>query len=160
MFIARGSMEYGWKKKMQALDLVAYDKLRRGVADAVKLPEQAELEKFNEYSAGLGYSGDGMNVDERVVAALSEAGIEVTLKNVKGLDPRGADNIQNIIYQIAVPDIGIMTIKNVDYIYNADLHDINAALDRGWRILCVLPPRVMSTDEFPTYVVGHTKVPD
>lgn len=159
MFIARGSLHYGWKKTAEELSPEAYRKLRDGIADALKLPESQEgLKDFNEHSAGWGY--DGGNVDDRAVAAFSDAGIEITLKNVRGLDPRGKDNVQNIIYQIAIPDLGVMQIKNVDYLHNADLYEINATLDRGWRIICVLPPRVMSTDEYPTYVIGHTKVPD
>lgn len=157
MFVGTGKLPYDWKKLIGALSETRYHNLRRALEGVWDLPAgQSAVADIEEY--GPKWRSEQV-ITDRIVGALSDAGIEVTLSNVRGLEPH-REGAQNTIYQIMVPDIGVMQIKNVSYLYDCDERTINNELDRGWRILCISPPRVRSEDQHPSYVIGHTKPPE
>jgi hypothetical protein len=161
MFVGQATLEYGYTKKLLALEPERYRTLQKAVASAVALPlNQEAIKEKDEF--GLTYGGTLM--DERTVQAFTDAGIKVTLENVRGL-LGSRDEVHNTIYQVVVPEIGVLHVKNVEYLYDADERAVNDMLDKGWRILCIAPPRAAPqrgherADENPTYVMGHTTDP-
>lgn len=161
MFVGQGTLDYGYIKTLKALEPERYRTLRRAVASYMELPETQEALDKDEFK----YTYGGGLIDERMVQAFTDVGIKVTLDNVRGLTPGMRDDVHNTIYQICIPDIGVMQIRNVDYLYNADCREVNDWLDKGWRIMCICPPRIgpqrggERPDEHPTYVMGDTKSP-
>lgn len=53
---------------------------------------------------------------------------------------------------IAIPDIGLMTVRRVDVLCDACTDQLQTYLDNGWRLLAVCPPNAQRR---PDYVLGH-----
>lgn len=149
MFIAKGELEYGWKKKL--LDLLEKDpNAYRALRERVKmyaLPHTwEELEKLNEY---VDRKLD--TIDDLELEAWTSLGFEVKLSRVRGLRSNDPD-IRKTIYQISVANVGLMQIQRVEVLEDCCTYDLQRELDRGWRILAVCPP---NDTRRPSYVVGH-----
>lgn len=56
------------------------------------------------------------------------------------------------VVQIAVPDVGILMMNEVDWIENACTQELQRRLDDGWRILAVCPPNAQRR---PDYILGR-----
>lgn len=97
---------------------------------------------------------------------LEVAGIKLSLESVDGTMltkmSHRADKYGSItpmemrsgqVVQIAVPDIGIMAINEVDWLEDACTQDLQARLDEGWRILAVCPPNAQRR---PDYILGRS----
>lgn len=149
MFIAKGELEYGWKKKLLELfdkNPAAYRLLRERVK-MYELPHtQEELEKMSEYQQRRSEL-----IDDLELEAWNAAGFEVKMSNVRGLRTNNPD-IHKTIYQISVANVGLMQIQRVEVLEDCCTNALQSELDRGWRILAVCPP---NDARRPSYVVGH-----
>jgi len=149
MFIAKGELEYGWKKKLLELfdkEPVAYRRLRERVK-MYDLPHtREELDKLNEYT-----DRKLDTIDDLELEAWTSVGIEVKMSRVRGLRSNDPD-IHKTIYQISVANVGLMQIQRVEVLEDCCTDHLQRELDRGWRILAVCPP---NDARRPSYVVGH-----
>ena len=59
--------------------------------------------------------------------------------------------------QIAIPDIGLLQIKDVCVEEDCCTDFLQQRLNEGWRILAVCPPNAARR---PDYILGRTKAPD
>jgi len=112
-------------------------------------------------------------VDDEGVRALADLGLTVTLSGqdpggVAGtmlvklqdrLDKLGADVSsladmvkERCIVQIALPDIGLMTIDDVTVLVDCCTESLQSHLTDGWRLLAVCPPNAQRR---PDYVLGR-----
>lgn len=55
--------------------------------------------------------------------------------------------------QIAIPDLGLLQIREVEVMEDACTHALQGMLDEGWRILAVCPPNAARR---PDYILGRT----
>lgn len=56
------------------------------------------------------------------------------------------------VVQIAVPDLGLLMINEVDWLEDACTQDLQRKLNDGWRILAVCPPNAQRR---PDYILGR-----
>lgn len=149
MFIAKGELEYGWKKKLLELfdkEPVAYRRLRERVKMYALPHTREELDKLNEYT-----DRKLDTIDDLELEAWTSAGFTVQMSRVRGLRSNDPD-IHKTIYQISVANVGLMQIQRVEVLEDCCTDALQRELDRGWRILAVCPP---NDARRPTYVVGH-----
>lgn len=150
MFLAQGTPEYGWKKKVQALNAQDYMNFRNRVGPETreKLPvSSAALEDDKDHRYYLGE----LLMDDAELEAWNSAGVEVQVRRVKGVasnDP----NPTKAIYQVSVANIGLFQVQRVDVLENCCTDELQRWLDRGWRIIAVCPP---NDTRRPAYVMGH-----
>lgn len=155
MFIAEADLNYSWETELAKIPPERYRELRRKLGKVGdELPELQEgLKEF----AHKNYSFRQRIMDEVEVDAWVGAGVEVSMKRVRGLASNHPD-LHQTIYQIAVPDIGLMQIRRVEQLSECETYSLQRELDRGWRLLAVMPPVVGGG--LPSYIVGHTKAED
>lgn len=114
-------------------------------------------------------------VDDDGLRALSRLGLDINLKDhdgsgtmiVKLQDKLEALGLQqatlsrqiaeNCAVQIAIPDLGLMTIQTVTVLTNCCTDTLQDYLDKGWRILAVCPP---NSERRPAYVIGRKEKPE
>lgn len=58
------------------------------------------------------------------------------------------------IVQLAIPDLGLLTLDEVTYMTDACTDMLQDELDKGWRILAVCPPNAQRR---PDYILGRKK---
>lgn len=149
MFLAVVVLPYSWKKTVLELfdaDPARYRELRSRVR-TVSLPHtREELEKMSEFN---GREGNISDQDE--IEAWNSVGIAVEVSRVRGLASNSSD-LHKTIYQISVANVGLMQIQRVEVLEDVCTWDLQAWLDKGWRILAVCPP---NDARRPSYVVGH-----
>jgi len=149
MFIAKGELEYGWKKKLLELfdkEPVTYRRLRERVKMYALPHTREELDELNEYT-----DRKLDTIDDLELEAWTSAGFTVQMSRVRGLRSNDPD-IHKTIYQISVANVGLMQIQRVEVLEDCCTDALQRELDRGWRILAVCPP---NDARRPTYVVGH-----
>lgn len=146
-FICVGQPQYGWDKKLEALDGVAYANFRdRARSCRDKLP------KSNIAGAFGNLWFNELLMDEDEVDAWNSIDVKVEIHRMKGL-ASNARQLPETIYQISVANVGLMQIELVDYLEDCCTDQLQNYLDRGWRILAVCPP---NDARRPTYIIGHT----
>lgn len=97
---------------------------------------------------------------ERAGVKFSVEGIDGTMlqKQKSRADKYGEihtlDLTSGQVVQIAVPDLGILQITEVDWIEDACTERLQEKLDSGWRILAVCPPNAQRR---PDYILGRQK---
>lgn len=125
-------------------------------------------EKINDVSSWEYGSRQRLTLTE--AAAIQAAGIRLELEAVDGtmlqqnkdngprLDKYGAthalDLTSGAVVQIAVPDLGLLQIGEVDWMEDACTEELQEKLDAGWRILAVCPPNAQRR---PDYILGRAK---
>lgn len=57
--------------------------------------------------------------------------------------------------QIALPDVGLLSIDELDHMNDACTVEVQGRLDKGWRILAVCPPNAQRR---PDYILGRRRV--
>lgn len=70
--------------------------------------------------------------------------------NLTGIDLMEAKTVQ-----IAVSDVGLLLLDEVDWMEDACTQELQQRLDEGWRILAVCPPNAQRR---PDYILGRRKV--
>lgn len=151
-----------WNEKWKALgqNLEKYAALRAAIPG---LPAEWKEHQY----ASLIVDDDGMR-------ALASEGLTIEFSEVD--QPTGTmlvklqDSIQRLgakvedlaalcrdhcVVQIAIPDIGLMLVEEVEVVDDACTDRIQSKLDEGWRILAVCPPNAQRR---PDYVLGRRKV--
>lgn len=58
------------------------------------------------------------------------------------------------LFQLTIPDIGLLSINEVDWLDDCCTEALQDKLDQGWRILAVCPPNAQRR---PDYILGRTK---
>ena len=99
---------------------------------------------------------------------LQRNGIQgITVKGIDGtmltkMNDRGTltglnaiDMIEAKVVQIAVSDVGLLLIDEVDWMEDACTQELQTRLEQGWRILAVCPPNAQRR---PDYILGRRKV--
>jgi hypothetical protein len=56
--------------------------------------------------------------------------------------------------QVHIPNLGLLSMDEVDWMENACTQELQRRLDAGWRILAVCPPNM---ERRPTYILGRTR---
>ncbi|MGH9892331.1 MAG: hypothetical protein ACREA0_10180 [bacterium] len=56
--------------------------------------------------------------------------------------------------QIALPDVGLLSIDEVDHLDNCCTDEVQHRLNEGWRILAVCPPNAQRR---PDYIIGRRR---
>lgn len=147
MFITNASISYGGDKVWEALS--EEDKANF----AVSFPDLVREGGSKPY-----LYGDHI-MDDCDVQWLTSHGFEVTLKRIRGLtgisgrysDPAA---MPTGVTHVHVPNVGLLTIDEVDWMEDACTQDLQSRLDDGWRILAVCPP---NSARRPDYILGRTK---
>ncbi len=157
MFLATVELDWGSRGKITQRELPeeTYHTLRREIP-ALTLPE--------DYSeTGLkGWYTSEMIMDEREVGLLTDAGLQLNIRRLKGMQypagwphrmgKSGPDMGQNIT-MVSVPNVGLLSVTNVTWLENACTQELQGWLNKGWRILAVCPP---NDQRRPDYILGHT----
>lgn len=148
MFICATYLGHGAEEKLRALSPEAYAELRLR-APGFDLPED-QAGRFDTYLEKV------VTSDE--VAAMSEIGLELSIKRVRGLHysaPPGVPAAKagdTVIYNVSVPNVGLLAVQAVEWMEDCCTEELQRVLDAGWRILAVCPP---NDARRPTYIVGH-----
>lgn len=149
-FIANVRLPYGWEKTIEALDVPDYNAWRNGalsIRDKWKeSPDGAPEKRIPD----IGYTREFI-MDGEEVESWTKAGVVLEMSRVKGL-ASNARELPATIYQISVANVGLMQVQCVEVLDNCCTNELQAWLDRGWRILAVCPP---NDTRRPSYVVGH-----
>lgn len=168
MFICNGKPDYGWLKKIKALEPHVFQQwLNRALSLKAEIAKRRGLDKEQETLTQANfpdmYISDGLLMDAEEVSAWNEVGIEIAVTRVKGI-ASNARELQQMIFQVCIAGLGPLQIQCVDYIAaepnNGSLsHDMGYALEevnrwitKGWRILAVVPPADCSS---PVFIMGH-----
>lgn len=152
MFVCRGSPEYNWKDSVAKLSPEAFEEWRSAcpsISDHTKDKTQEEVCKQ--------YLGNEMMMDDEEVAAWNRIGVEVRIKRLRGLtgpSSRDARAMAETIIQVAVSDVGLMQIKDVDVLEDCCTDNLRDYLKADWRILSVIQPNGARR---PTYIIGHVE---
>lgn len=146
MTLARVEFPWGSQETVKKLSDEDYAKVRDAVAS---MPEKRE--DFSYFSDTV----IDIDTDGKL---LSSFGIEFTVKKIKGtvelqaLTGRCSDKTETI--HVHVPNIGLLSIDEVQVLEDACTNVLQGELDDGWRILAVCPPNCQRR---PDYVLGRTK---
>lgn len=102
--------------------------------------------------------------------ALTELGIKLTVLPLVGMmtvkmqdrekwdhSVRPQDIADGKAVQIAVPDMALMKIDEVEVIEDCCTRELQSMLDDGWRILAICPPNAQRR---PDYILGRCKPKD
>lgn len=148
---------YSWDDKWKSMT----DEQYRDLAKAIPM---LDPEKKPEYPGAVIVDDDGLR-------AMAKYGLQITLdeENTKGcmlvklqdkleaLGLKYADLSQavaaNAAVQIAIPDLGLMTIQTVTVLDDCCTDRLQEFLNEGWRILAVCPPNAKRR---PDYVLGRS----
>lgn len=97
----------------------------------------------------------------------TEAGFDMEIEACKSMmlgkkkdiagDPNDGPDAQFLsgkLFNITLPDIGLLLINEVTWLENACTEDLQRELDEGWRILAVCPPNAQRR---PDYILGRRK---
>lgn len=159
-FICNGSPEYGWCDKVKKLEPHVF---RQWLNKAVSLRKHLDSKDVGREAGDVTsatvnqanfprlYCSDGLLMDAEEMEAWNEAGVDITVKRVKGL-ASNARELQQTIFQVSIAGIGLMQIQCVDLLEDCCTNELQNWLDRGWRILAVCPPH---DTRRPSYVLGH-----
>lgn len=147
---------YSWDDKWKSMT----DEQYRDLAEAIPM---LDPEKKPEYPGTVVVDDDGLR-------AMAKYGLQITLDEegqkgcmfvklqdkLEALGLKCADLSQavaaNAAVQIAIPDLGLMTIQTVEVLENCCTDVLQGHLDKGWRILAVCPPNAQRR---PDYVLGR-----
>lgn len=167
MFICNGKPDYGWLKKIKALEPHVFQQwLNRAPSLKAEIQKKRgidskEHEPLTQANFPDLYINDGLLMDEEEVSAWNEVGVEIAVTRVKGI-ASNARELQQIIFKVCIAGIGPLQIQCVDYIaaepINSDrdvgygIEEVNRWLAKGWRILSVTPP---ADNSFPVFIMGH-----
>ncbi len=127
-----------------------------------------DTEKINDVSVWEYETRQRITMEE--AAKLQEAGIKLELEGIDGTmlqanksngqrhdkygEIHSLDLVGGQVVQIAVPDLGVLQIDEVDWIEDACTQVLQGKLDDGWRILAVCPPNAQRR---PDYILGRKK---
>lgn len=142
--LAEVRIEHGYGAKVMLLDNEAYHELREGIP-FLDLP--LNREKAPEYR------WTNVVIDlTREGALLTKHGIEYVIKRFKACRKVKVEGQVNI--QVAIPNLLLFSVNEVDWLEDACTQDLQNHLDDGWRILAVCPAE---NSRRPTYILGRTK---
>ncbi len=150
-FIASAKVEYGWARKVAALDYQDYAAFRARIRHPEMLKALPDRGFNAEKAEAAFHSWTDMLVNGDEAQAWTDIGVEITMSRVKGLASDEKD-IRNTIYQISVANIGLMQIQRAEVLEDCCTNELQSWLDKGWRILAVCPP---NDTRRPSYVMGH-----
>lgn len=154
--LMNASLEWACKDEIRALPAEVYRTIRERIP-RLKLPE--DQEKVDNYYQDV-------LMDAAEAELLTDAGIELSIKRIKGLaypDWFNAarrsglsppDGVHNVTYQVSVANVGLLAVDEVSVLEDCCTDTLQAELDSGWRILAVCPP---NDARRPTYVIGRTR---
>lgn len=111
--------------------------------------------------------------DHDMVCALTRLGVPLDIKSgagdsmlvklqekIKALGGRVDSMAEAIekgcVVQIAIPDLGLLQIDEVDHLDDCCTDNLQRHLKEGWRILAVCPPNAQRR---PDYIIGRRKQP-
>ena len=154
--LMNASLEWGAEKKLKELPADVYQTIRQRIP-RLKLPEdKGKVEAYYQ----------DILMDAAEAELLTDAGIELSIKRIKGLaypDWFNAarrsgwqlpDGAHNVTYQVSVANVGLLAVDEVTVLEDCCTDTLQADLDAGWRILAVCPP---NDARRPTYVMGRSK---
>lgn len=144
-------IEFTYKGRETLINLAkgdeVYAKLRTLMLDA---PDEAQR---NESWAWPHEAVIELDTDGRW---LLDVGVSFEVKKFKGTMPIAQalpnGGVTNVYVQ--VPHIGLMMIEEVDVLTDCCTEELQRALYKGWRILCVCPPNAQRR---PDYIIGRAK---
>ena len=154
--LMNASLEWSCKEKLRALPAEVYRTIRERIP-RLKLPE--DQEKVEAYYQDV-------LMDAAEAELLTDAGIELSIKRIKGLaypdwfnaaQRSGSslpEGVHNVTYQVSVANVGLLAVDEVSLLEDCCTDTLQAELDDGWRILAVCPP---NDARRPTYIIGRCK---
>jgi hypothetical protein len=151
MFVCKATLEYNVGEKIARLTPEDYDALRKAVTSAHKknLPVN-----FSEFVPKSFHGWSDTIMDDEEVEAFTRAGFEVQVKSIRGLSRGHGEPVVQHVTQISLANIGLLEINEVEVLENECTDALQQYLDKGWRILCVCPPK---DSRRPDYIVGRRK---
>ena len=155
MFLAQIDLVYGTMDKLRKMTPEVYQRFRSELLEACKgsildpwklAEKQEELPKYD--------TSPHILADSVLMEFLDRYGIDYSIKKVKGLGSfeRNIDG-QRVIYQVSVPNVGLLQVDLVEALEDACTNDLQDKLNAGWRILAVCPP---NDSRRPTYILGRS----
>jgi hypothetical protein len=150
-FICAGKPDYGWLDKVKKLEPDAFVRWRNGaVSMRDKIGPLATQASLTENAWHYLPDGNAL-MDDLEIQAWNDAGIEISVRRVKGL-ASNARELQQTIFQVSVANVGLLQIQCVEVLEDCCTYELQRFLDKGWRIIAVCPP---NDTRRPSYVIGH-----
>ena len=153
-------------EQQQAAMLAFWPGFAKVIADRQRAYETRPDEIWNVDRWSFGTS---QRITLEEAHGLEIAGIKLSLEGVDGTmltkmqhraDKYGAVTPMEMttgqVVQIAVPDLGLLQIDEVDWMEDACTQELQARLNDGWRILAVCPPNAQRR---PDYILGRKAKP-
>lgn len=167
MYLMQVNINYYEANNREALKLTTLEQWRGVAEEIVSGDEQAEQTAANLFKMAhdTGYFGFDKTVTVDCLAKLSDMGLQVNVRRVKGLFS-GLDtsdvpallahtNKAKPEVHIHVPgSISLTSMNEVNYLEDACTNLLQEHLNEGWRIIAVCPP---NDSRRPTYILGRTK---
>lgn len=158
---------YTWLAVVYKMAPADYARLREALrveGSSTQLPEEQPTTNEAAEAAGLPKWGWNEVATLPLVQALTQVGIECTVRKVRGLHYErpllpGDAPVQlppsgtTIINVSVAGGVGLLEVRTVTWLEDACTMDLQRHLDDGWRILAVCPP---NDSRRPTYIIGHT----
>lgn len=156
--ILRVEIAYSANDIIRKAGRVAYERVRAALAGLHDMSEWKEDDEKGPTYIFLG--GVQLLLTEHELALFAQLEIPFEVKNFKhGFwdskptpQQAASGNVTNI--HIAIPNIGLLMIDEVDYEEDCCTERLQTLLNDGWRILAVCPP---NGDRRPTYIIGRSK---
>jgi hypothetical protein len=151
--LARVEIGYDAHQIVAKWDRPTWERVRKSVW-GLRLEEWPESNP--ERPSWYGY-GDKTIIDMTTEAViLADLGLPFTVKEFKSTyKAEGKDTLGNTInFNIALPNIGLLSITEVTWMENACTEQLQTKLDEGWRILAVCPP---NGTRRPDYILGRSQ---
>lgn len=141
-----------WTGNWRTLDAEQYAELREHVGLPEEKPE---------------YLHEGVWMDREALLVCAKLGISITpdedsstntmlvklADRVEALSAATAERVANgSAVTIAIPDIGLMTMRSITVLSNSCTDEVQRYLNEGWRLLAICPPNAQRR---PDYVLGH-----
>lgn len=151
------SYGHEWKE----LDDEGYRRLRLSVP---QLPEEkpryGPATFWGDLKSAQALAAAGIDFDVPKEELLSQTGSTILTLIDKLADGQGKSRPENLgrggeaCVQIAVPDLGLLSIEKVYLLENACTDTLQDYLEQGWRIIAVCPP---NSQRRPDYILGRSK---
>lgn len=148
-----------WNKGFKALTEEQWQDIRRSI------PSLEKYDKKPESSFEFLIDYDGCEVLAKYSMEVKLCPAEAALRTmIVKMSDRIKDKYAPIIneaeyivkgesVQIAIPDLGLMTIRKTRHLEDCCTEHLQEHLDRGWRILAVCPP---NSQRRPDYILGRS----
>lgn len=153
---------YGERPKLAKLERATWNRIRAEIP-SLRMNEWTEEKVAPPYWYG---TGEDMLIDlETDGKVLVDLGIDFKVKRFKGayfaddsvgryqtqVPFKSEVNAQTIV-QVSIPDLALLTIKEVQVLEDAWTDELNRHLQEGWRIVAVCPP---NSQRRPDYILGR-----